>query len=242
LSQIAAAVAAGHEAIELALRASQPRAEVMARQLVAWVEGLVRGRRDEAHRQSTAALTLARTLGARRFEAQILGVCAMLELRDGDRERARRLVDEGLALCRVHGMGQIGPWLHGVCALTEADAEARLRWLDEGERQLALGGVSHNHVQLREIAIDALLEVGDLDGVERNCVRIERYTAQEPLPMSEWVVRRGRALARVARGERSDALAAALKAMRDEGANAEMFALLPALDAAISRVASPASN
>jgi hypothetical protein len=209
----------------------------MARQLVAWVEGLVRGRDEEADRQSAAALTLARTVGARRFEAQILGVRAMLALRDGERERARRLVDEGLALCRVHGMGQIGPWLHGVCALTESDAESRSRWLEEGERQLALGCVSHNHVQLREIAIDALLEVGDLDGVERNCARIESYTAREPLPMCDWIVRRGRALARVARGERDDTLATGLRALHDEGTRAELMVLLPALDTAIARLA-----
>ena len=162
----------------------------------------------------------------------------MLELRDGQRERARQLVDEGLALCRVHGMGHIGPWLHGVRALAEADPDARSRWLDEGERQLALGCVSHNHVQLREIAIDALLEIGDLEGVERNCVRIERYTAQEALALSDWIVGRGRALARVARGERGDALGATLQALRDEGTRAEMFALVPPLDAAIAQVAS----
>jgi len=239
LAEISAALAAGHEAIELALRASQPRAETMARQLVAWVEGLVRGRREEADRQSALALTLARTIGARRFEAQMLGVCAMLELRDGARERARRLADEGIALCRAHGMGQIGPWLHGVRALTEVDAEARSRWLDEGERLLELGCVSHNHVQLRDIAIEALLEIGDLDGVERNCVRIERYTAQEPLPLSDWIVRRGRALVRVARGERGDALVATLRALHDEGTRAELIVALPALDAAIARAAAP---
>ena len=135
-------------------------------------------------------------------------------------------------------MGHIGPWLHGVRALAEDDADARSRWLDEGERQLSLGCVSHNHVQLREAAIDALLEIGDLEGVERNCVRIERYTAQEPLAMSDWIVGRGRALARVARGEHGDALGATLQALRDEGSRAEMFTLVPALDLAIAQVAS----
>ena len=242
LAELSAASAAGQEAITLALRASQPRAEMMARSLVASVDGLFRGRRDEAEQQLAAALALARTLGARRFEAQALGVRAMLELRDGQRERARLLVDEGLAICSAHGMGHIGPWLHGVRALAEDDPDARPRWLDEGERQLALGSVSHNHIQLREAAIDALLEIGDLEGVERNCVRIESYTAQEPLPMSEWIVGRGRALARVARGERGDALAATLRALRDEGSRAEMFTLVPALDAAIAQVASASPN
>jgi len=236
MAEMSAAVAVGQEAIALALRASQPRAEMMARQLVASVEGLFRGARDEAERQSATALTLARTLGARRFEAQTLGVCAMLALRDGQPEQARRLADEGLALCRVHGMGHIGPWLHGVRALAEPDPLARARWLDEGERQLALGSVSHNHVDLRGMAIDALLQIGDLDGVERNCVRLETYTANEPLPLHDWIVRRGRALARVARGERGDTLAAALRALRDEGTRAELMVLLPALDGAIARV------
>jgi len=242
LAELSAAAAAGHEAIALALRASQPRAEMMARSLVGSVEGLFRGRREEADRQSSAALTLARTLGAKRFEAQALGVRAMLEVRDGERERGRRLVDEGLALCRIHGMGHIGPWLHGIRALAEDDAEARSRWLEEGERQLALGSVSHNHVDLRALAIDALLEIGDLEGVERNCVRIETYTAQEPLPMSDWIVRRGRALARVGRGERGEPLASALRALHEEGARAEVLTLLPALDGAIARVTAAAAT
>jgi len=242
LAELSAAAAAGQEAIALALRASQPRAEMMAHSLVASVDGLFRGQRDEAERQLAAALALARTLGARRFEAQALGVRAMLELRDGQREHARQLVDEALAVCRIHGMGHIGPWLHGVRALAEDDADARSRWLDEGERQLSLGCVSHNHVQLREAAIDALLEIGDLEGVERNCVRIERYTAQEPLATSDWIVGRGRALVRVARGERGDPLSATLQTLRDEGTRAEMFTLVPALDAAIAQVASASPN
>ena len=91
-------------------------------------------------------------------------------------------------------------------------------------------------------SIDALLEIGDLDGVELNCVCIEIYTAQQPLPMSDWIVCRDRALARVACRERGDELAAVLQAPRDEGTRAELFVLLPALDTAIARgaAASPA--
>ena len=240
LAEVAASVAVGHEAIDLALRASQPRAEVMARQLVAWVEGLIRGRLDEAERQAAAALGLARALGAKRFEAQNRGMVAMFALRSGDQERARQLAQEAIAICREHGMGHIGPWVHGVCALVEADREARVRWLEEGERELALGCVSHNHVQLRELAIDALLEIGDCDGVERNCVLIHAYTANESLPMSEFVMTRGLALARFGRGERSQALLAALRELRSTGAEAELNTFLPSLDAAIAAFEAPA--
>ena len=56
LAEIDAAVAVGHEAIDLAQRASQPRAEMMARSLVAWSDGLLRDRRDEAEEQAELAL------------------------------------------------------------------------------------------------------------------------------------------------------------------------------------------
>jgi tetratricopeptide (TPR) repeat protein len=241
LAEFATSVAVGHEAIELALRASQPRAEVMARQLIAWVEGLVRGRLDEAERQAAAALQLARALGAKRFEAQNHGIVAMIALRRGDRERARQLAADAIAICREHGMGHIGPWVHGVCALVETDREARVRWLEEGERQLALGSVSHNHVQLRELAIDALLEIGDVEGVERNCALIRAYTAHESLPMSAFVMARGLALARFALGERGEALRADLRELRSSGALIEMDSFLPSLDAAIAAFGPPAT-
>ena len=237
LGDIAGSVAVGHEAIELALRAAQPRAEVMARQLVAWCEGVVRGRLDEAEKEAATALSLARSLGARRFEAQNHGMVAMCALQRGDRERARQLADDAIAICREHGMGHIGPWVHGVRALIETDRDARLRWIEEGERQLALGAVSHNHVQLPELAIDALLEIGDWDGVERQCDRIRAYTVDETLPMSEFVMARGLALARFGRGERSEALLATLRDARSIGARAETNLLLPALDAAIDAFA-----
>jgi tetratricopeptide (TPR) repeat protein len=234
LAEFAASVAVGHEAIELALRASQPRAEVMARQLVAWVEGLVRARLDDAEEQAAAALHLARALGAKRFEAQNHAMVAMFALRRGDRERARQFAQKALAICREHGMGHIGPYVHGVCALTETDRDARLRWLEAGERQLALGCVSHNHVQLPEVAIDALLEIGDCDGVERQCALIRAYTANEPLPMSEFVVARGLALARFARGERGADLLDELRRLRSSAAQMEANTFLASLDAAIA--------
>ncbi len=236
MAEIASAIAVGGEAIELAMRASQPRAELMARMLVIWCQGLIRGELDEARRENATTLGLARTLGAKRFEAQLLGVDALLALRRGDRDQAPGIAAAAIAICREHGMGHIGPWLHGVCALVETDPEARRRWLEQGERLLGFGCVSHNHIQLRELAIDALLEIGDWDGVDANCERIRAYTADEPLPLCEFVMARGLALARFGRGERSEALHASLLALQAEGEGAELNTFLPALDAALDRL------
>ena len=235
LAQIGESVAVGQEAAELAVRASQPRAEIMARILVRWVDGLIRGRMDDTEHQVDATLQLIRSLGARRFEAQMLGISAMFALRQGDRARAHELARAALATCRQHGMGHIGPWVYGVCARVEADPQVRLGLLEEGERQLALGCVSHNHLQLRELAIDALLEIGDWDGVVKNCERVRAYTADEPLPLCEFVIARGLALARFGRGERSTTLHGSLLGLQAEGERAELNTFVPAIGAALDR-------
>jgi class 3 adenylate cyclase/tetratricopeptide (TPR) repeat protein len=235
LTRIADAAAIGHEALALATRASQPRAEIMARMLILWVDGVVRNRLDDVEREGATALALTAAVGAHRFEAQGLAGLALVALKRGDRAVARERAERALAICRAHGMGQIGPWVHGVLALIETDVAARRHWLDEGERLLAIGCVSHNHLQLPELAIDALLEMGDLEGVERVCDRLRGYTAAEPLPMADFV--RGRALALVdfARGDRSSDIREALLSLKAQGERAELNTYLPAIDATIAR-------
>ncbi len=238
LGHIGESVAVGHEAIGLAVRASLPRAEIMARTLVRWTEGMIRGRLDAADEQADATLQLIRSLGARRFEAQALGLSAMFAMRRGDRAGAQEIARGALAICREHGMGHIGPWLYGVSALVETDRQARLDLLQEGEKQLALGSVSHNHLQLRELAIEALLEIGDWDGVVANCERIRAYTTAEPLPMCDFVMARGLALVRFGRGERSAALHDSLLGLKAQAELAELNTFVPAIGAALDRFGS----
>ena len=237
LAEIREAAQVGQEAITLAMRASQPRAEIMARGLVRWVDGLIRNRLDETERESVADLELIAAVGAKRFEAQMLALRAVVALRRGDRGTARERAEHALAICRQHGMGQIGPWVHGVLALVETDPAARRRWLEEGKRMLALGCVSHNQVQLPEIAIDALLEIGDWAGVEEMCEHIRSYTAAEPLALSDFIVARATALVAFGRGDRSESLQATLLDLRQRAAADELNSSLPALDAAIAHLA-----
>jgi class 3 adenylate cyclase/tetratricopeptide (TPR) repeat protein len=237
LAEIGEAAAVGREATALAVRASQPRAEIMGRTLVHWVDGLIRNRLDETERESAAVLELIAAVGAKRFEAQMLAVLAVVSLRRGDRAAARERAEHALAICRQHGMGQIGPWVHGVLAQIETEPGARRRWLAEGERLLGLGCVSHNQVQLPELAIDALLEIGDWAGVEKQCAHIRSYTAAEPLVLCDFIVARATALVGVGRGERSDALRAVLVDLRERGVRDELNSFLPAIDLALERLA-----
>jgi class 3 adenylate cyclase len=233
LNEIDAAVAIGKQAIDLAVRAVQPRAEILGRALLLWIDVVYRDNRDEAQQQFEAGLRLIQVLGARRFEAQFRGIRAMLALRQGHRDAARSLALEALALCRDHGMGHIGPWVLGICALVETQPEARRRWLAEGEAQLERGCVSHNHIFFGDLAIDVLLADADWPAAEAQCAKIRAYTAEQPLPLSEFIIARGLALARFGRGERSASLHAALARLCQTATAAGLDVALPALDKAL---------
>ena len=237
----AAAAAVGHEAIELALRASQPRAEIMARSLVAC------GRRPlpRPARRGRAAVrggarARANALGAKRFEAQALGVRAMLALRDGERERARQLVDEGLALCRVHGMGHIGPWLHGVRALdrrpTRDARRAGSTKASGSSRSAASATTTSSCARSRSTPCS---RSATSTASSATASRIERYTAQEPLPMSE-CDRRARPRPRARRARRAWRRAGcdAAGACATRGPEPRCSPSCRPLDAAIAQVAS----
>jgi tetratricopeptide (TPR) repeat protein len=234
LNGTAASIDIGHQAIELATRAEQPRAQLLGRGLVVWVDGLIRGRIDHAEDHAAHAHRLIERLGARRFEAQLRGCAAVFAWRVGDRARAHEQAQTALAICRTHGMGHIGPWVLGVCALVEPDPDARRRWIAEGEAQLERGCVSHNFMSLRDLEIDVFLELGDWEAVDTACARLAAYTAAEPLPLPELRIARGLALSRHGRGERSEALRAELARARDSAAAAEVNTALPALDRALA--------
>jgi hypothetical protein len=94
--------------------------------------------------------------------------------------------------------------------------------------------LSHEDSRRPATTIAALLEQRDWTGAERQCDRLERYCAREPLPWSEFVIARGRAFARLGRGERNDALRETLEGLRETAARAELNVALPEIDAAVA--------
>jgi ATP/maltotriose-dependent transcriptional regulator MalT len=202
--------------------------------LVGYHDGYTRGNFEPGTRELEKALSLAQTLGAKRFEAQTFQMLAMIALRRGDRAQATALAGDALKVCREHGTSFTGAWLQGVIAGLAQEPAERERALAEGERLLAEGCVSHNHFNFYANAIDASLAGARWDLAGRYCAKLEAYAALEPLPWTEFVIARGDALARHGRGERSAELAEALKQLRAQAAQAEINNALPALDAAIA--------
>ena len=151
-----------------------------------------------------------------------------------DKKRARLLVLEGLTGLGEAGLRHIGATLYGLLARATESTLERSEALREGEALLDAGTPSHNHLHFAESAMASLLEQGDWPDAERQCDRLERYCAREPLPWSEFVIARGRAFARLGRGERTDTLRESLQRLRETAARAELNVAVAEIDAAVA--------
>jgi class 3 adenylate cyclase/tetratricopeptide (TPR) repeat protein len=233
LLQLRRAVDIGLQSAALAARLSDPRAEMLSRLQIGAVAARLLGDFDLAAGHLAAARELAEKLGAKRFYGQALGFEAFAALGQGDRERARSQVREALASMGEAGPRFYGPAVYAVLACATDSTAQRVQALRDGEALLEAGAVSHNQFWFGASAIELMLDEGDWSGVERYCSRLERYTAREPLPWSDFLIARGRALARFGCGERGTALRACVAGLREEAARAELTLALPALDAAL---------
>jgi len=238
LLQAREALEIGLEGVALAARLSDPRAEMVSHALVGAIAGRMLGEFDRAWTHLATVRELAAKLGSQRFDAQALGDEAFTALCQGDRARARRLLGDALAGIGEAARLHIGGSLYGVLALAADDAAERNAALSEGEALLKAGAVSHNHFHFAMHAIQVMLEQRDWDGAERYCMQLEQYCAREPLPWSDFLVARGRALARFGRGERSPELRTALAELRETAAKTEFCTALPALDSALTTMGS----
>jgi class 3 adenylate cyclase/tetratricopeptide (TPR) repeat protein len=192
------------------------------------------GNLAEARRLNEEGIALARRVGAGNFEGEALGGLGAILCQQGDLADGRRMIDRALELARATGMSYMGPIVLSWVARFGADAAARAAARAEAEAILAQGCVGHNYLWYYRDMIDVALAEADWPGAERYAACLEDYTRAEPLPLSDLVVARGRALAAFGRGRRDDALAAELGRLAERTRAAGMKPLLPALDAALA--------
>jgi hypothetical protein len=178
------------------------------------------GELEAARQQCELALTLARDLGARRFEASSLRHLACVVAALGRRADAITLLERAYAISGESGITFSGPWVLGALALITDDPGTR-RWaLEEGERILARGCVFHNYFWFYRDAIELSLGIPDWGAVERHALALERFTHAEPVPWTSFFVARGRTLAAYGRGMRDAATLRELRQLRAEAERA----------------------
>jgi hypothetical protein len=154
---------------------------------------------DAAMEQATQSLVIAQQLHAQRFEAQGLAFQAELGRLAGRRDVAQARIETALAMSRSTGMTYFGPIILGTMALLSDDDRRRRELLDEADALLMAGAPSHNHLLYGRDAIEVSLDMGDWALAEHYASRLEAHTRDEPLPFSDFVIARGRALAAMGR-------------------------------------------
>ena len=219
-------------AIEAAVRIRHRRAELIAHHAAYFCRHAM-GELQAAWDNVERALALAQQLNARRFEAGVLAFRAELKRLVGCRSEALVDVTDALRISREAGMDFLGPVILAILALVTDDPEVRNAALSEGDALLAMGSLSRNQLQFRRDAIDACLQAGDWGRAEAYAAELEDYARAEPMPWTNYIVARGRALAAHGAGRSDRALGIELLRLRDQGAGLYLGLTLPAIDAAL---------
>lgn len=224
-------------AVERARLMTQPRAELIGRHACAFVLSEL-GRDAEALRHVDEARRITRELEAWRFESENLFLMAGAHLRAGQREESRAALVTALDIARRSGMAYFGAITLATLARTESDSQTRRKIIDETEELLSTVAVSHNHWFGRRELIELGWELRDPDMIDFHASALDAYTQRESSPFSDAIIRRGRALARALRGDRSSDLVdeiTHLKSIAEKSGSVLLKIGLEECEAAISR-------
>ena len=132
------------EATQLAVALKQRRAELQSLMLCGYLN-IKTGELHDALDAFEKALDLSRVISAGNFEANILGDLSEIHRLQGNTGRAEAYARKSVALMREVGHRFCGPYVLTILAATLSDPEAVRDSLDEAEKMLDAGSVSHNH-------------------------------------------------------------------------------------------------
>jgi tetratricopeptide (TPR) repeat protein len=189
------------EVIKMATAVGHRRAKVLGLMLAGFVE-TESGNLEDAERYLLESLELSRTLGAGNFEGQALSQLAILNAEAGRMDQARTYAGLSVEVARKVGVVFFGPRLLAIGAALEENRQVASQLLREAEGILDAGCVSHNHFYFAQTAIEQSLATNEWEEAERYAAKLEDYTKAQPLPFSDFLIARGRALARWGRGEK----------------------------------------
>jgi class 3 adenylate cyclase/tetratricopeptide (TPR) repeat protein len=199
--------------VQMATEVSHPRAQLLGLILAGYVSCEI-AQAEKADHFLQQAVELAKSIHADNFLANTLQILAENSLAQGDKAKAQAYALQGVEIVRKVGMTFIGPALLAIKATLSEDEAAAQEALKEAEAILDSGCVSHNNFWFARFAIDRALRSHAWDEVDRYATRLESYTSKEPLPWSDFIIARGRVLAALGRGQRSDALSGELQRLQ----------------------------
>jgi tetratricopeptide (TPR) repeat protein len=177
-----------------AVRFGDPRSELLTRDIEAMIS-LYRADYERMRHACDRGLVLARQLGARRFEAELMTLQGHAIGELGGAPDAQVLLQRASALALEVARTYCGPWCLGIQALHTQNVDRARELLAQGEALLADGCVSHNHLEFRRAAMEFGLRHRDIRETRRHAAALRAYTADEPLAWSNLIIVRAEYLA-----------------------------------------------
>jgi hypothetical protein len=130
---------------------------------------------------------------------------------------------QAMDIAEGSGLGFCGAMICGILALVEPEPVRQQAAIARGEGLLRESGLSHNHIWFRVFAIERGLASRDWPLAERQIGDLAQYTAAEPLPLIEQMIKRARALVRLGRDPADAASAGELRRLTKEAAERGVF-------------------
>ena len=233
--QLESAEAALTEAIELAVKTCNLRAELIALS----VRGNIQSEGDDpggGEKALQRGVEISRLLGSKIMQGMCLVILGKALFHRGDRSKAREHAQQAIDVLEQtdSGMAFYGPMALVILAQATEDSDLCRKTLQRGEDQLSSSSIAHNFLGFYESAISVGLQIADWDEVDRYANALEDYSRSEPLPRCDYFIAYGRALAAHGRGNRDPQTMVELQRLRDEAERIGLMFAMPALEDALA--------
>jgi class 3 adenylate cyclase/tetratricopeptide (TPR) repeat protein len=236
LNDFAGAIADVRAAVEMAVRVSALRVEMIGSMLLGEFAS-DQGDFAAAHRALARAVEITDGLGNTRHGAYFRYEQGRALWFDPERrDEAAGVLEEALTLARGFAPGFILPRVLAAWALVCPSETARRAALAEGEAILATGPLFHVAAWFYRDAIEASLAAQDWGEAERYAGLLEQRCAVDPVPWAALFVKRGLLLAAAGRGTEDAQTDKALRDLRDAFLAIGLLTPVRELDAAIGGI------
>ncbi len=188
------------ETLKLARQVRNHRAEAYALDELAYLY-FQKDDREVARLYSTQSLQLAKKIGTKHIQCNALLHLGMIDKNEAALEQAYEIASQN-----TFGKYFISSWVLAVQAWITDNPDKRTEFLLEGEKLLSKQALSHNHLMFYRYAIESSLNTKDFGKVQYYIDALRDYTADEPLPWSDFFIQRAGILIRVGKGETGDKL------------------------------------
>ena|GEM_PF-1554655 len=176
--------------IELTKLVGHSRAEIVSRLTAAWIY-IDQLDTTEARYHIQTAITLAESVGARRFIPFLQESQARIDFLEGNTASANSTINEAIEhVEKLKAQQFIGPWLYATAALVCGNQQLAEQHLAKGQALLYKGCIGHNYFRFYVLAMECCIQFGLWQQVEHYKCELESYTQTEPSPWSQYYIQR----------------------------------------------------